>query len=297
MANVATLAVLGVPRSLRPLPRRVCPFPDETLASYVRRVERANDLTQGAVKRLACVAGLQLLPALSQLTGVAASTLVRAIPDLRSPADLDAYPELRGRVSTRARRRTPCTLCAARNDSSGAISIWARHQDLLCFRHKRWLGPNEGYTTQFWIGDEPGVLEAGRRHHKAVRTHGQRRVAALYGNAHGIVERWFRWRIDLPDSQQLHARLRQRHPDKRSADIWAAAYYPTTVALLRVMLAAQHRQGHRPLPPQVVQLARDRVASEVTSGYVPTGGFDPFLFWINAPVSDCDEGATAELLR
>jgi hypothetical protein len=44
-------------------------------------------------------------------------------------------------------------------------------------------------------------------------------------------------------------------------------------------------------------VARDRVASEVTSGYVPTGGFDPFLFWINTPVSDCDEGATAEILR
>ncbi|MEQ7846189.1 hypothetical protein [Nocardioides kribbensis] len=44
-------------------------------------------------------------------------------------------------------------------------------------------------------------------------------------------------------------------------------------------------------------MARDRVASEVTSGYVPTGGFDPFLFWINTPVSDCDEGGPHEFIE
>lgn len=112
-----------------------------------------------------------------------------------------------------------------------------------------------------------------------------------------MVDRWFRWGIELPDPQQRQARLHQRHPDKRSADIWAAAYYPMTVALLRVMLAAQSKQQHRPLPAEVVQLARERVATEVTSGYVPSGGFDPFLFWINNRVSDCDEGAPHELLE
>lgn len=292
MANVP-LTPVGA--RLRPLPRRVRPFPDETLASYLRRVERANVLTHGAVKRLALVSGAERRSALGQLTGVSASTLVRAIPELRSPSDLDAYPELCGRVTTRARRRTPCTLCAASYDRTGAISIWARHQDLVCFHHQRWLGPNEGYTTQFWIGDEPAVLEAGHRHHKAVRIHGQRRVSSLFGDALGIVERWFRWRIDLPDPQQLHARLHQRHPDKRSADIWAAAYYPSTVALLRIMLAAQHGQRHRPPPPEVVELARERVATDVTSGYVPSGGFDPFLHWIDTPVADCDESAPREL--
>lgn len=297
MANVAPLTAVHVARSLRSLPRHVRPFPDETLSSYLRRVERANDLTSGAVKRLARVSGVELLPALGQLTGLATSTMVRAIPDLRSHADLEAYPELRGRVSARARRRTPCTLCAASYDRNSAISIWARHQDLVCFHHRRWLGPNEGYTTQFWIGDEPGLLDASLRHHRAVRTHGQRRVAALYGNAADIVERWFRWGIELPHPQQLRARLHQHHPDKRNADIWTAAYYPITIALLRVMLAAQHGQRHRPPPPAVVQLARERVAAEVTSGYVPSGGFDPFLFWINTPVSDCDEAAPHELLQ
>jgi len=296
MANVEPLAPPGVPRSLRPLPRRIRPFPDETLASYLRRLERANELTHGAVKRLARTTGAGFLPALSQLAAVSVSTLVRAIPDLRSPTDLDAYPDLRRRVSTRARRRTPCTLCAARYDSAGAISIWARHQDLVCFHHQRWLGPNEGYTTQFWIGDEPVIIEASRGHCKAVRVHGQRRVSALYGDAVGIVERWFRWRIELPDAQRRRTRLQNHHPDKRSADVWAAAYYPTTVALLRVMLAAQHGQRHRPLPPAVVQLARERVAADVTSGYIPSGGFDPFLFWINTPIANCDEAASLELL-
>jgi hypothetical protein len=263
MTSADAVAALGV--GLRPLPRRIRPFPDETLASYLRRVELANDLTQGTVKRLTRTSQLEQLPALSQLTGVSASTLVRAIPDLRSPADLYDYPELRGRVSTYARRRTPSTLCTARHDSAGAISVWARHQDLLCNHHQRWIGPNEGYTTQFWIGDEPDVLRAGQSHHKAVHVHGQRRVSALYGHAVGIVERWFRWRIELPEPQRLHTRLHQRHADKRSADIWAAAYYPTTVALLRVMLAAQHRQRHRPLPalPSSAWFGSDRGTASV----------------------------------
>lgn len=296
MASVQSWTAASAPPSVRPLPRRIRPFPDETLASYLRRVEHANQLTPGAAKRLARICGIELLPGLSQLTGLPASTLVRAIPDLRAYADLKAYPELRGRITVRARRRTPCTLCAASYDKNSAIAIWARHQDLVCFHHRRWLGPNEGYTTQFWIGDEPGLLDASLRHHRAVRTHGQRRVAALYGNAADIVERWFRWGIELPRPQQLRARLHQHHPDKRNADIWTAAYYPTTVALLRVMLAAQHGQRHRPLPSEVVQLARERVAVEVTCGYLPSGGFDPFLRWINTPVSDCDEGAPRELL-
>ena len=77
--------------------------------------------------------------------------------------------------------------------------------------------------------------------------------------------------------------------------MWAAAYYPTTVALLRIMLSAQQGQGHRPPPPEVVKLARVRVATDVTSGYVPSGGFDPFLHWISTPVADCDESAPREL--
>lgn len=296
MASVGSRAAPDIPRPVRPLPLRVRPFPDETLSSYLHRVERANCLSPGAVKRLARVCGTKLLSALSQLTGVSASTLIRAIPDLRSQADLDAYPELRGRVTIRARRRTPCTLCAARCDRTGGIAVWARHQDLLCYRHRRWLGPNEGHTTQFWIGDEPDVLEAGRRHRKVVHEHGQRRAAALYGDAIGIVERWFRWRLDLPDAQRLHTRLQQRHGEKRDADLWAAAYYPTTVALLRIMLSAQQGQRYRPPARHVLEPARERVAAEVTSGYIPTGGFDPFLHWLNTPVSDCDEAAPAELL-
>lgn len=296
MGSVAALASPAVPRLARPLPRHVRPFPDETLSSYLRRVEYANQLTGGAVKRLARATDAGFVPALGQLTGVPVSSLIRAIPDLRSAADLDTYPELRGRVSTGARRRTPCTLCAVRYDRPGAISIWARHQDLICCHHQRWLGPNEGYTTQFWIGDEPDILEAGRRHHRAVRTHGQRRASALYFDAAGIIERWFRWGIELPGPQHLRARLHQHHPDKRSADVWAAAYYPVTIALLRIMLAAQQGQHQRPPLPSVVQLARERVAAEVTSGYTPSGGFDPFLYWINRPVTDCDEGAPRELL-
>jgi hypothetical protein len=296
MGSVAALASPAVPRLARPLPRHVRPFPDETLSSYLRRVEYANQLTGGAVKRLARATDAGFVPALGQLTGVPVSSLIRAIPDLRSAADLDTYPELRGRVSTGARRRTPCTLCAVRYDRPGAISIWARHQDLICCHHQRWLGPNEGYTTQFWIGDEPDILEAGRRHHRAVRTHGQRRASALYFDAAGIIERWFRWGIELPGPQHLRARLHQHHPDKRSADVWAAAYYPITIALLRIMLAAHQGQHQRPPLPSVVQLARERVAAEVTSGYTPSGGFDPFLHWINRPVTDCDEGAPHELL-
>ena len=297
MANVVLATAVDLPRSLRALPRHVRPFPDETLASYLRRVERANDLTSGAVKRLARVSGLEVLPALGQLTGLAASTLVRAIPELRSPAYLDAYPDLRGRVSTHARRRTPCTLCAASYDRDSAISVWARHQDLVCFHHQRWLGPNEGYTTQFWVGDEPEVLNTARRHHKAVGRCGQRHVSVLYGDAVGIVERWFRWRIELPGPQRRQARLQQRHPGKRSADIWTAAYYPTTIALLRIMLALQKDERHRPLPRGLVEAGRQRVANEVTAGYLPSGGFDPFLHWANATISDCDEAARPELLQ
>lgn len=296
MASVTAFVSAAVPRSARPLPRHVRPFPDETLSSYMRRVEYANQLAGGAIKRLARPTSASFLPALGQLTGVPVSSLVRAIPDLRSPADLDTYPELLGRVSTGARRRTPCTLCAVRYDRPGAISIWARHQDLICRHHQRWLGPNEGYTTQFCIGDEPDILEANRRHNRAVRTHGQRRTSALYGDAAGIIERWFRWGIELRGPQQLRVRLHQHHPDKRSADVWAAAYYPITIALLRIMLAAQQGQQHRPPPPGVIQLARERVSAEVTCGYTPSGGFDPFLHWINRPVTDCDEGAPRELL-
>lgn len=134
---------------------------------------------------------------------------------------------------------------------------------------------------------------------RARRGHGGRwpgSVSALYGDAVRIVERWFRWRIELPYAQRLHTRLQQRHPDNRSADVWAAAYYPTTVALLRVMLAAQLGQPHRPLPPAVVLLARERIAADVTSGYIPSGGFDPFLHWINTSTADCDEAASLELL-
>jgi hypothetical protein len=294
--------ILLTARRLGPLPRRVQPFPDERIDSYLNRLDHTNGLRYGTIEHLARTNDHGYLSVLSQLAGLSTDTLIRSMPDLRSSADLAAFPDLQGRVwPKRAHHRTACHLCAlqhgARPDVTGDVSIWARHHDLVCYRHRRWIGPRLGSASQFSIGNETAIWAAAKTHRKFVEKHGPLRTSNLYFDALHIIDRWFGWRLELPDAQRLFAKLHAQHEQKRSADIWTAAYYPTTIALLRIMLDLHGARYSPPLAMTLVESARDRVAHDVTAGYHPTGWHDPFLQWLNTQPSPYDESGHTEVLQ
>ncbi|MGJ5805961.1 hypothetical protein ACSCB1_43830 [Streptomyces europaeiscabiei] len=151
------------PVLLRPLPRSVTPFPNETLDSYRHRLAAANQLPHFRAVRtpsrwLLCQ--LDELERLELLSGLPRRTLLWAIPELRhydpdvAPQPSDPY---RGFI------RRACDLCSWRSGSSGEpvyVHIRGFH-DNVCIRHRRWLAcGKEEPGRQIDLEHAPEVVRA-----------------------------------------------------------------------------------------------------------------------------------------
>lgn len=264
----------------RPLPRPVRLCHSETLDSYVRRLAEGNHLSPTSIKR-----AIQDLPmgrseALSCLTRYPANTLRQAIPELEVDASLSHGATSRSMLRSGLAVRAACGCCSARYSPDRGIHIWAGIGDRICHRHRRWLGAAPTHRHQFLIEEERDILDAGRRYERLRRKHG-RIVDHLFPEAQDVVRRWFD-QLLLPDDQRDRGlRLDRLHRHVTGQAVWEAAYYPTIIALLSIMIRVDQLRDLRPLPMDQVEEARECIRAEVTHGYIPTGGFDPFLTWLN----------------
>lgn len=268
----------------RPVPRRVPPHPQETLESFLQRVERANHLPFGSIEsRLKRLGGNQT-ELLARMTRVNQNALGYAIPDLRS-VDSDAGKPLEHRRSPRvALRRAACRFCASRREPTGIVTVWSDPEDVICRQHDQWLGQARSYSDQIPIGAEPAIAEANRRHRRLVADHGRGAENDLFPEAAHIIDTWHRWHMPLEPSDDRYRRLRKLRPQATHWRAWDAAYYPVIVDLFEVMLPLEPTKHEPRQSLQVVDRACKQVRDSVTGRYIPTGGFDPFLRWLNRPL-------------
>jgi hypothetical protein len=172
-----------------PLPFWVRPVRGETTMSYVFRLATANELVRPttllrSIGQPSNVQPHQFMlrdgfevklnaPAQQRLAVFAAIPLQRLARCLPLPAFLDSAddhgtPRL-AMVGVVSQTRSHCTLCVARLPGTPPIKVYHAHAQVICRRHRRWLGIPTA-PGQFDLSSTPEIITANRRRDRLLRS-------------------------------------------------------------------------------------------------------------------------------
>jgi hypothetical protein len=276
------------PVMLRPLPRLVAPFRDETITSYLRRLAEPNHVDPAALRALLAGSDHKGAPVplarLAAVAGLPRRSLAYAMPQICTASELSGLL-----IQNRPRARDGWSFAACRPCVSGQpVTRWALHDDVICDRHRRWISKDRDQPD---LTAQPEILHAHRRHRRLIRRHGQHPVMRAVRDARHIC---IGWRLDgLPDPGFDRRMERFCGPGCDDPDEWApqafdAATYPQSVALARLLaspywrerILGNHWAGHDEFTAEL----RRTVAPGYTWDYRPRPRWrrrreDPLLEW------------------
>ncbi len=230
------------PLRLRPLPRFVAPFRDETISSYLPRLAAANRLAPAALRAMLAGSDRNDAPVplarLAAVTGMPHAALAHAMPQICTAGELIGL-----HIQNRPRARKGWSFAACRRCTAGRpVTRWALHDDVVCGRHRRWISKDQ---TQPDLTAQPEILTAHRRHRRLIRRHGRDTVMRAFRDARHI---YIGWRLDgIPDDGYDHRMETFHGPGWRDRDddgnqTSDAATYPQSVALTRLLASPYWRE-------------------------------------------------------
>jgi TniQ len=230
---------------VRRLPVTSPPAPYETVASYLRRLERINHLRRDVLPETVTasrrppqreLSGDAIdIERLSTLSGFPADILRHAIPSLRRPQP--------PRRLFHRYARPACPGCAGRRQR-GQVRCLLPSYAYVCVRHRTWIG---GQPAS-WVHDHepplnvsrlPVLITAQRRHHRLIRRHGQQAAAEALLISQQSLERWLHGMFPM---ERQAARLDiLLHPEWEHISMnhpaYFASYYPEAVRLTGLLLS------------------------------------------------------------
>ncbi len=226
---------------LRPLPRVVAPFRDETITSYLHRLAGPNHIDPAGLRSLLARSHRKDAPVplsrLAAVTGISCRLLGYAMPQVCTAAELSGL-----HVRHRPRARPGWAFLACRPCVAGQpVTRWALHDDVVCHRHRRWISKDH---EQPGLTGQPEILHAHRRHRRLIHRHGRDPVMRALRDAQHIC---IGWRLDGLRDPGLGRRMeifcspgwddRDEWPDQT----YDAAAYPQSVALARLLASPYWR--------------------------------------------------------
>ena len=179
---------------LRPLPRLVPPFRNETITSYLHRLAGGNRIDPAGLRYLLARSDRKDAPVplgrLAAITGLPCQSLAWAMPQICTAGELSSL-----HLRDRPRARPGWAFLACRACVAGQPVIrWALHDDVVCSRHRRWISR---YHEQPDLTRQPEILHAYQRHRRLIRRHGRDPVMRAFRDAQHIC---IGWRLNgLPD--------------------------------------------------------------------------------------------------
>lgn len=253
----------------------------ETLHSYLGRLSERNLLRSFWARDL--MHAPDLAAALSEATRLPERHLVSALPELRTASSIKQLPYLAGQVSATAGTRPACSHCTTARIGAHppSVEVFARHEDLVCDKHSRWIGSSElkvPVHQQFAIHGCPDITAANRKHRHMIKQWGRPAVATGFHWAAICLTKWARWRevINAPDTAQRWRTLGVTHDSRPCEPKEIAAWYPNAVALTAIIVPhhrwpiAPGRSRKEIVADSLTQLQR------VIPGIAPSGAGDPF---------------------
>ncbi|MCG2622166.1 hypothetical protein LVY72_09570 [Arthrobacter sp. I2-34] len=265
------------PVRLRPLPRRIRPYPDETTASFIRRLAAANFIDPAQIRDLLRRPGIPPGPGLAILAGCGEQPLILAMPQLG--AETEPGPHLAGRPDRRT-QGIACHRCALARGAGSHVGIYTTHEKVSCPRHLLWLGTEvQEPGDQIPLQPCPDLPAAFRRHRNLIARLG--RPAVCRGFAIATIITW-RWHDQGRQPDSFTARLRALIPAghrtwARHRTATAAALYPCVVGLTAAIASPAWAQtAHSSRPNDFLR----RISLQATDGWIPQGQHDPLLHWM-----------------
>ncbi|MFE7973774.1 hypothetical protein [Streptomyces shenzhenensis] len=230
------------PVVVRPLPRPLKPFPQETESSFLSRLAAANAMPVQRLQQPShwLTSRLDPIDQLSILSGQPRTTIQYAIPRWENKS---------WKVSNGPLALTPgwaCRRCVARRTGNPQqeVMVWmSKHHDQVCIPHRLWIGRAVDSTAgQYDLADLPEVVQAQRRHYRLLRRYGPAVIAACYERCstfwHSLFQRGYR----LSDRAE---RLRRMSPHDRQVRPWQpqryAAVYPEIVEAMSLYASSHWR--------------------------------------------------------
>ncbi|WP_411815453.1 hypothetical protein [Gordonia sp. SND2] len=267
---------------LAPLPFRVRPLQCETTKSFRERIATRNHISASAWPLNS--RGSELKSVLARLASIKPVALVTALPELRSASDIAEYPHLAGMVAASAPIRPACQLCVAARDSQAAgATVFASHEQVICYRHSRWTGGGTlrcSANEQFSVSSVPEVPSANVRHHRLIARFGRGAVHTTFHDALSAMLYWHDWSVFARDPGISHRRQALGLPPDihghNPRDI--AAWYPNAVAMtelvLRQILAIRATSAP---DPDLLAAGLQEFEDSVIAGLRPSGANNPFI--------------------
>jgi hypothetical protein len=220
-----------------PLPRTVSPILNETVDSYIWRLARANHLNPDDLRsHLGAERGEPIgADRLAAVSGAPVQSLRYAMLELCDPGDLasmnvDHRPRP-GRV-----QQAGCRRCAASQgvvDTTGRMKVWARHEDVVCLRHRHWAAADK---VSLDLARHPEIVQANRVHRRLIRRHGRIAVQLAYQDAVAICQRWIDTRnYDDPFDQRMDLFLGTDWKFATNNAAYRASFYPEVAHLTRLL--------------------------------------------------------------
>ncbi|MFI6519907.1 hypothetical protein ACIBF1_30440 [Spirillospora sp. NPDC050679] len=223
-----------------PLPRTVRPFPNEQLSCYVQRLARANALDGDQLEKQLKTDRRRRSPLRADLvialSGQPATSMRYALLELCTPQQL-ATMNVVGRPRPGHTLGVKCERCLqARGIHDQHITCWRRGEDVICHRHRRWIGTRQ----QLDLTGHEEILKANKRHLRLISRHGRRTVLDAFTEASSIFDAWVYRHHHCGYVNEHLERFHGPNWDLRyDAPTLAAAQYPPIVALTR-LLASPH---------------------------------------------------------
>ena len=227
---------------LRPLPRLVAPFRDETITSYLHRLAGPNRIDPAGLRLL--LAGSDRKDAPVPLGRLAAVTgMPCAVARLRDAADLHRRPNCpacTSRDRPRARDGWSFAACRPAPRAAGHPVGTARRRRLLPAPPLDQQRPRAARPHR-----QPEILHAHRRHRRLIRRHGRDPVMRAFRDAQPHLHRLAPGRLPDPGFDRrmeiFHGPGWHDRDDDEPHTSDAAAY-PQSVALTRLLASPYWRE-------------------------------------------------------
>lgn len=257
----------------------VRPYQDETTPSFIRRLETANALQHGRLRKQLKGSRRPWIESLTGWTGHDPAALVLAMPQL---GQHDPDPKLPRKLAGRPIRTThsaACHRCTLGRGAGRYVQIYSTHEQVICPHHGLWLGDGvTGLTDQFSIQAGPEITAAWHHHKNLITRHGRSGVRKAFHIASVINWRWYDQFQHFTAATETHDALaadQPRHATSHAAV--AASLYPSIINLTAA-LASPHwaKIAHSRRP----DLFLERISDDVTEGWQPGGAFDPLRHWM-----------------
>lgn len=254
-------------------------FPDETTKSFLHRLEDANAIRPG-----------QLRKALQKIPGPWIETISLWCDQPLVSLDY-AMPQLglqqHGLINPRhfAGRRAhrihglACHRCALAHDAGRFVEIYTTHERAICPKHGLWIG--EGTATpedQLSIGACPEISAAWHHHKNIIQRQGPTRTRKAFETSRAINWQWYDQFHHFSSTANLFDILATNPPHRASQQATvSASLYPAIVELTAALASPYWaRIAHSNHPNAFL----DRISTTITEGWRPAGAHDPLRSWM-----------------